>query len=100
MKDHLTARDGQQVQEGKMRTEYKYIKFEQWPAVAWTGKTSKWQCVANSDCSVSLGAVRWEGGWRQYVFWPDDCCMFSNGCLRDIADFLDQLNADHKEKSK
>jgi hypothetical protein len=78
-----------------MNTKYQYIRFLEEHT---TGKTSKWSCLNNKsdDC---LGMVRWDGGWRQYVFWPEDCCMFSNGCLRDIADFLDQLNAKQKAKT-
>jgi len=44
-----------------------------------------------------LGAIHWYGAWRQYCFYPADGSTFSNGCLRDIASFLDELN-EKKEK--
>lgn len=31
-----------------------------------------------------LGVIKWHGAWRQYVFWPEDECVFSEGCMEDI----------------
>jgi len=74
-----------------MKTEYKYIKFVQ------TTLVDHWSCV-NRRAGYELGSVFYEKPWRQFVFefleFGD--CIFSSSCLRDIADFLDQLNKPKK----
>ncbi|MBI4128390.1 MAG: hypothetical protein HY459_05000 [Parcubacteria group bacterium] len=34
-----------------------------------------------------LGQIKWSSAWRQYVFRPEPETVFSDGCLREIADF-------------
>ena len=75
-----------------MNTKYKFIHFT---LIGQTEKTGTWACRANSG--GSLGLVKWYGPWRQYCFFSAAACVFNNGCLADIQDFIGQLTADRKE---
>jgi len=70
-----------------MRTKYKYIEFV--PTVL----DGHWNCL-NRRGKETLGSVSFYQQWKQYIFEPEElnCCVFSSDCLRDIAEFLDQLN--------
>lgn len=59
-------------------------------------KTGIWNICGNDG--TALGLVSWYGSWRQYIFDPCPNCIFNNQCLRDIAAFLDRINAEQKEK--
>jgi len=71
-----------------MKTEYKYIKFVP------TTLTGHWNCL-NRKSESTLGAVSYYRPWRQFVYEPNELgdIIFNSSCLRDIAHFLDQLNA-------
>ena len=73
-----------------MKTEYKYIKFEIEPKNA-KRKTDVFMCKTNDN--FRLGIVKWYPGWRRYCYFPMACgnSVYSEGCLRDIADFIKQL---------
>jgi len=78
-----------------MKTRYKYIHFDD-------VQDCGWYCYNNRN-DDSLGCVTFYPIWKQWVidFRPD--MVFNNQCLRDIADFLDQLNKKptrHKAKGK
>lgn len=45
-----------------------------------------------------LGIIKWEGGWRQYVFHPDNSTIWSSGCLEIITKFLKDKNKRQREK--
>jgi hypothetical protein len=85
-----------------LKTEYKYIYFEERPNPG--KKTKRFTCY-NLKSAGELGTIRWESRWRQYVFEvpvADPCdsawwVYFSRGCLRDIADFIDQLMEERKK---
>ena len=66
-----------------MKTRYKHFRFFDWK--------SSWVCLTNSE--VILGYVYYYEEWNQYVFEPATSytTVHSAGCLRDIADFLEQL---------
>lgn len=74
-------------------TDFEFIRFEQ---VGDTGKTTVWRCV-NKRYDTILGAIRWFGSWRQYVFLPAINTFFSSGCLKDIQEFINQLMQERKE---
>ena len=76
-----------------MKTKYKHIHFEK----ASLGLGCIWECW-NNKAGQLLGVIPKQKVWRQYVFEPQSDCIFNNGCLRDIADFLDQINI-NKEKT-
>ena len=78
-----------------MKTRYKYIHFTK---ITDKPKTSEWACRNNKSGAV-LGHVRWQIGWRQYIYEPITEAIYSAGCLLDIADFIKTLKAE-KEKIK
>ena len=65
----------------------KYVVFK---LLERKGKTSVFHVVAVRD-GVILGRIEWYGSWRQYVFEPVAETVWSQGCLQQIIDFLQQL---------
>ena len=65
----------------------KWLKFE---LVENKQKTSVWNVVNKND--EVLGIVKWYPQWRQYCFksfWDYDReTIYSQSCLRDIANFI------------
>lgn len=47
-----------------------------------------------------IGWVKWFGRFRGYSFYPDGGTVYNNQCLRDIADFIDDLMKLHREHNK
>ena len=71
-----------------MQTRYEFINFVE---VFEKAFTTKWIC-RNNETRIELGAVEWYSYWSQYCFTPASTrSVFSAGCLRDIADFIEQL---------
>lgn len=52
-----------------------------------SGKTALFDVIAKRG-NTRLGRIKWFGRWRQYTFYPDADTTYSEGCLTDIADFL------------
>lgn len=67
-----------------MKTEYKYIRFEKTPRTSFD-----WWYCRNKKEGYLLGAITYCEEWK---FNPEEGRAFTIGCLRDIADFIDQLN--------
>ena len=76
-------------------TESKWLRFEEAQP---NRKTKVWNVVAK-DGGVSLGTISWFGRWRGYAFFPGAQLVFEKTCLRDIADFLERRNAEHRSAS-
>lgn len=74
-------------------TSYKYLDFF---IVNLGPKTSIWSCRTKN--AEELGTIRWYGPWRQYCFFPTVQAVYSAGCLRDIAAFIAQLEAERKDQ--
>ena len=72
-----------------MKTTYKYIWFLS------TGK-QRWDCL-NRKHGEKLGDVNYNGRWRQYVYSPVNQAIYSAGCMRDVAEFLDACQLAEKE---
>ena len=72
-----------------MKTKYKYIHFE---------KIDDWWLCRNNRSNDELGRLDYYKRWKEWVFESERGCVFNNSCLRDIADFLDQLNAERTRK--
>ena len=76
-----------------MKTKYKHIQFEKAPpGLGWI-----WSCY-NNKTNELLGDIDYYKSWRQYVIEFQSGCVFNNQCLRDIADFLDQINKEVRPK--
>jgi hypothetical protein len=70
-----------------MKTEFQYIRMEK---IRDLPKTSVWE-VQNKSGEYSIGIIKWNPGWRQYCFFPDPNTVYSNGCLKDIIEFIASL---------
>jgi len=53
-------------------------------------KTVCW-IVRSARSRAPLGVIAWRSGWRQYVLEPELHTVWSAGCLRDVAAFLDRV---------
>ncbi len=60
-----------------------------------TGKTKRW--VVNNVQVGPIGHVKWSTGFRRYAFYPEPDTHYEEGCLRDIAEFLEVQTALHKD---
>lgn len=45
-----------------------------------------------------LGSIRFDGGWRQYVFLPETETRWSAGCMEGIIKFLKKINEEWRAK--
>lgn len=57
-------------------------------------RTVRWTVLTNHG--DALGAVQWFPRWRQYCFDPRESTTFNEGCLRDLATFLERVNREHR----
>lgn len=53
-----------------------------------------WHVVSLTQKTV-LGLVRWFPHWRQYTLSTGDEVVWSPGCLREVADFMERETAEH-----
>ncbi len=72
----------------EINTKYKHVVFK---LVTNKPKTSAWECYNKNDMDDEIGEVKWYFQWRQYCYFPAPFCVFSRGCLKDIANFIEQL---------
>lgn len=70
----------------------KHIRFDQ---TGHTGKTAVWSVIAHEG-NADLGTVKWFGRWRRYAFFPAPATVFEKDCLRDLADFCDEITKEHR----
>jgi len=69
-----------------------YLQFQRINALG-QGKTLQWQVWGRNNDSL-LGIIKWYGRWRQYTFFPHPMTVFNRECLRDIANFIDNVKAE------
>ncbi len=67
-----------------MKTKFKYIHFKHDP------KDNTWECLNTKHRQV-LGGVWYYNLWKKWVFVSEPAAVFSADCLRDIAEFMEQL---------
>jgi hypothetical protein len=60
------------------------------------GKTKIFSVVTLKDQEDVLGLIKWDSGWRQYIFSIDVNTIWSNGCLGQIKEFIDKLMEERK----
>ena len=70
-------------------TEYEHIRTEK-TGLSASGKTELWAVVSKRGGHF-LGSLGWYARWRQYAFYPAENTVYSAGCLRDIASFIDVM---------
>lgn len=78
------TRDGKT--EPILKTQYKFIHFEQAQYI-----TDTWYCFNNRKKTI-LGTIEFDSGWNQWVYCPHENTTYSSGCLKDIVDFITQLD--------
>jgi len=71
-----------------------YLEFVDVPNHS--GKTRKVNVVSKRH-GYSLGLIQWYGRWRQYVFVPGPETVFNRDCLRDIAQYLQEMMDERKK---
>ena len=59
--------------------------------------TAIYGVVATSNRS-KLGLLKWYSPWRKYCFFPEDGTVFDARCLKQIAEWITELNKRHKER--
>lgn len=45
--------------------------------------------IFNNRSGKEIGMLSFYRPWRQYVFSSRENCVFNNGCLHDILDFME-----------
>lgn len=59
-----------------------------------SGKTLRYE-VTSKDGNI-LGRISWYSPWRRYVINTIFNAIFDSTCLKEISEFLDKLNKEHK----
>jgi len=77
-----------------MKKRPEYIRFEE-KDVPPSFKT-RMVAVLTVRSGVRLGTISWYAPWRQYTFRPEPDTIFNNGCLWDIKQQIERMNADHR----
>lgn len=55
--------------------------------------------VTNRENDLVIGTIKWFPNWRKYSFFPANDCVFETVCLKEITDFIMNLNIEHKRQS-
>lgn len=85
------------IYKGKeIKDEYKYIRF--FKMLQNTRKKTIDISVVSISEGYALAGISWYAPWRQYCLDTYAQNVFNSQCLKDITEFLDNLNKIHKEK--
>ena len=76
-----------------MKTEGKWIKFV---LQKQKSKTQVWDIIAKQE-NLPLGYIAWFPRWRCYAFFPNNNMVFETDCLKNIIDFISELETKRKE---
>lgn len=72
----------------------KWLEFIKDPKPA-DKKTDTYQ-VNNLQTKANVGKIHWYGGFRKYVFSPNNGFIYDADCLKDIASYLSALMLQRK----
>lgn len=61
-----------------------------------TAKTKIYEVTTKDDSQI-LGYIKWFGRWRKYAFYPESNTLYEQDCLRDIANYIDDLMEKRKK---
>lgn len=83
-------------------SESKWVKFRKRskPKSRKTDIYSVLTTSKGSDGNYLIGIVKWYPQWRQYTFFPNAETLYNQECLHDIANFVKELNLEHKGKRR
>lgn len=73
-----------------------YIAFVEVPA---PGVTKRWEVRTKANECV-IGRISWSTAWRKYSLGPAYPTDWDEGCLREVADFLETQTREHKDAAK
>jgi hypothetical protein len=59
-------------------------------------KTKVFRVISSFD-NTCLGTISWYPRWRQYVFNPNENCVWSHDCLSDLSEYIKDLMNDRKK---
>jgi hypothetical protein len=82
----LTRTDDKWVSSG-------FLLFKDMGKLIRGGKTHEWAVFNRKH--LRLGEVKWLRHWRSYGFFPKPETAFDKTCLRDIAEFCEELTKAH-----
>lgn len=71
-----------------------YIEFE---LIEQKPKTMVFS-VNNKKSEINLGTIKWFSSWRQYCFFPIEETIFSQGCMKEIQDYIQKLMEGRKQQ--
>ncbi len=48
--------------------------------------------IISKRSNLEIGQIKWYGAWRKYCFFPDEYTVWDRKCLKELIDFLDEIN--------
>lgn len=67
-------------------------------------KTHQWKVMHDRSFKnlppEQIGLIGWHGAWHQYVFVPEECTLWSKGCLEEVVKKLATINKEWRELKK
>ena len=86
---------------------HKYIEIQEWQAndydkvfgidKKYAKRKTKSFNVINKKYGDILGIIKWNNGWRQYCFYPEDGTVWSEDCLEVVKTFIEERNRYHEK---
>jgi hypothetical protein len=70
-----------------MAKKYKYIHIQQVKDELFEGKPV--YRIFNNKTAAQIGILSFYKPWKEYVFQSKAGCVYNNGCLRDVLDFME-----------
>ena len=75
----------------------RWLNFEEWKKNP-KAKTKRF-LIHNKVTGDSLGEIKWDTGWRQYVF-EDDEIKLAEGCLFELFEHIKNLRLERENKKQ
>ncbi len=77
--------------------ESKFLVFDKYTT---PGRKTPMYAVKNKQSLITLGAIYFYPAWRKYVFEAVDSTIFDAGCLTDIVNFMQEIQAEWRASLK
>ncbi len=68
---------------------YKYMTIQQVGGEVFYGKPV--YRIFNNKSKGQIGIISYYKPWKEYVFSTTEGCVFNDGCMKDIIDFMDTV---------